>query len=101
MPSSKPSRRSRASLLSLVAISVVFGLIGLHKTAEAQPRGTFFSNTSGPAITGPRIWLSDSQNIDVRKAYTDTLSQQVATGASQPLSMATGDFDGDGYADLI
>jgi hypothetical protein len=47
--------------------------------------------------SGPRIWLQDNQSLGVR--HVGPASAAVA--ASQPVSMASGDIDGDGVTDLV
>jgi uncharacterized repeat protein (TIGR01451 family) len=50
---------------------------------------------------GPKIWLADNQPVPVKTNGAATLSQALAAGQIQPLSLATADVDGDGVADLV
>ncbi len=53
------------------------------------------------AAKGPKIWLQDNQAVPVTHVGPATAAQALAAGQGQPLSMTTGDFDGDGIADLL
>src|SRR5258708_87080 len=53
------------------------------------------------ATQGPKIWLQDNQAVPVTHVGPTTAAQALAAGQGQPLSMTTGDFDGDGIADLL
>src|SRR5258708_26163379 len=53
------------------------------------------------APKGPKIWLQDNQAVPVTHVGPTTAAQALAAGQGQPLSMATGDFDGAGLADLL
>jgi hypothetical protein len=49
-------------------------------------------------VSGPKIWLQDNQRLPV--AHTGAAAS-VMTGAAQPVSLASGDIDADGVADLL
>ncbi len=49
---------------------------------------------------GPKIWLQDNQSMAV--AHTGAAAQNPGLmGAAQPVSLTSGDIDGDGVADLL
>jgi uncharacterized repeat protein (TIGR01451 family) len=55
--------------------------------------------------TGPRIWLAERQALHVQHAGAtagdQAVAQSVTAGSAVPLTLAKGDFDGDGYEDLV
>jgi uncharacterized repeat protein (TIGR01451 family) len=57
------------------------------------------------APTGPRIWLAEGQALRVQHAGAtagdQAVAQSLAAGSALPLALAKGDFDGDGYEDLV
>src|SRR5579884_2861766 len=103
MLASQRSGHAPACFLSIKILLVVALSLVLSARIEAQQTsGAFFSpSSSESAVTGPKIWLSGVEPVPIVVRNTDKLSEEVVGGEAQPLSMATADVDGDGYADLV
>ena len=85
-------------ILGLVAFAFA-GTLCVGQSVDPKPA------LGQAAPTGPRIWLTESQALRVQHtgatAREQALAQSVAAGKAVPLALAKGDFDGDGYEDLI
>ena len=55
----------------------------------------------GAAPSGPKIWLQNNQPLAVSHTGAAASSPAFLGGAAQPVSLASGDLDGDGIADLV
>jgi uncharacterized repeat protein (TIGR01451 family) len=83
--------------VKIQSISIIFLFLflgGLGSYLSAAP-------LQQAPVRGPRIWMGDNQAVPVKTNGAAGLSQGLASGQIQPLSMATADVDGDGVADLV
>ncbi|HEX4427580.1 MAG TPA: hypothetical protein VH079_19420, partial [Terriglobales bacterium] len=94
----------RARMSRIAVAVVVFGLLLSAISADAREEHEP-SPRPQSSQTGPRIWLSETR--DVRAEHVgattneQTLARIVASGQATALSLAKGDFDGDGVEDLV
>jgi uncharacterized repeat protein (TIGR01451 family) len=83
-------------LASIQSVSILLLLLILSNLANDLPAATALQATA----TGPKIWLQDNRPLAV--VHTGAAVQNPGLmGAAQPLSLASGDIDGDGVADLL
>ncbi|HEX3094542.1 MAG TPA: hypothetical protein VHW72_18030, partial [Candidatus Angelobacter sp.] len=81
-------------LASVPSISILLVLLILSGLANYQPAAAL----QAPA-SGPKIWLQDNQRLPV--AHTGAAASVMTGAAAQPVSLASGDIDADGVADLL
>ncbi|HEY2116989.1 MAG TPA: VCBS repeat-containing protein, partial [Candidatus Angelobacter sp.] len=72
---------------SILLLLLILSGLGNYLSAAALQAGA----------QGPKIWLQDNRSLGVH--HTGPAAAGVA--ASQPVSMASGDIDGDGVPDLV
>ncbi|HEY2171453.1 MAG TPA: VCBS repeat-containing protein, partial [Candidatus Angelobacter sp.] len=80
-------------LASVQSVSILLLLLILSGLANYRPAAALQA-----PVSGPKIWLQDNQSLPV--AHTGAAAS-VMTGAAQPVSLASGDIDADGVADLL
>ena len=76
-------------------IALSFFIIAVLFILQVRPAGAVPLQVPQP--TGPKIWLQDNQPLGVRHNGPAAAMAR----AAQPVSMATGDIDGDGVNDLL
>ncbi|HEY6970090.1 MAG TPA: hypothetical protein VJA94_12860, partial [Candidatus Angelobacter sp.] len=92
-------KKTLLSLASIVILCLSVAALGQSVGSSA----TQLQRSTAPVqnvSSGPRVWLQENQPLPVLHRDAATQSQVAMQGA-QPLSMTSGDIDGDGFKDLL
>ncbi|HEY6968151.1 MAG TPA: hypothetical protein VJA94_03020, partial [Candidatus Angelobacter sp.] len=97
-----PARIVFATILAFISLTVVLngGHAQTRSSAAAQAKSSPGNAPVSGTSSGPRIWLQTNQPLPVLHRDAATQSPVGMQGA-QPLSMTSGDIDGDGFEELV